>query len=273
MLESRRRTRSLAVLAIPLLCLSGACRDSPTSPTEPLVTTINGLVYDSASRPLSGARVEVTSGADAGKFEVSDATGSFTMSADALASGSVSLQATKEGFATIDQTFPVTSDVTRVTLQLTADVLLDLAGEYTLTIDASGLCTTLPAVAQSRTYQASISSTSNRSSFRIQLRGATFFPDHDSFGVDVATDSARFVLLSPDVEQRPVVEEVFSSDTFVEFSGEGTAPVSANDTVISAAFTGPISYCSARPLTSNFVCPTTPVRCQSSSHRLTFTPN
>src|SRR5689334_18412447 len=80
----------LAIAAVPVLIVSldvAGCGGSPSTPTaarEPApqpvtssTTPLAGIVYDSAERRLSGARVEVLDGPQAGQWTLTDSTGSF----------------------------------------------------------------------------------------------------------------------------------------------------------------------------------------------------
>src|SRR5687768_4434969 len=58
---------------------SPAPQPAPQPVPQPTANQLNGEVYDSAYRPLSGARVEVLDGPHAGTATTASATGSFSL--------------------------------------------------------------------------------------------------------------------------------------------------------------------------------------------------
>ena len=75
----------------------------PTAPTPGSIATtaathLLGVVEDSAFRPLTGVRVEVADGPQAGASAISTNQGNFEVSG--TSAGSVTLRATKDGFST-----------------------------------------------------------------------------------------------------------------------------------------------------------------------------
>ena len=269
---------SSSTLAGLLICGLAACSEPPAAPTPPMPRplSITGLVFDTSVRPLSGVRVALTSGADAGAFATTGDDGRYTLSASSLVSGSVTLQASKEGFFSKSATLnprDVSPNQVDYTFMLTAVAPpLDLAGEHTLQLVADSTCTAVPPVARVRTYHASIAPrTPDRTQFEIRLGGASFFQRSSSFNVMVATDFARFIVYSAaSMDDEPVVEEL-APDTFLAFMGTATADASRTDRVISARFDGSIQYCPTTPSTTYFKCPVEPVECRSGSHQLILT--
>ena len=269
---------SSSTLAGLLICGLAACSEPPAAPTPPMpqAVSITGLVWDTALRPLSGARVAVTSGADAGTFATTGDDGRYALSATSLASGRVMLQASKEGFFSKDASQDARNTSGHQvdhTFMLTAVAPpLDLAGEHTLQLVADSTCTAVPPMARVRMYHASIAPrTPDRTQFEIRLGGASFFQRSSSFNVMVATDFARFIVYSAaSMDDEPVVEEL-APDTFLAFMGTATADASGTDRVISARFDGFIEYRPTTPSTTYFKCPVEPVECRSGSHQLILT--
>ena len=161
-------------LAFPLLLFG--CGDSslapPTSPTQlpspvtpdpprpsPLSQTrFNGDVYDTASRRVAGATVEILDGPQAGVVTTTDDAGnfSFTGSFD----DTMRVRASKPGHVSKTQTSRVACDMCAryIGFQLELEIApIDLAGGYTLSFIAdSAACASIPETARARTYNATI---------------------------------------------------------------------------------------------------------------------
>ena len=98
----RMRVISWSTLAILLISVQVACNGkTPTAPSgpAPVSFSIVGDVQDIAWRPVRGAKVELTVGTNAGAFATTDDEGRFTLPVSAPASGSYTLQASKEGLS------------------------------------------------------------------------------------------------------------------------------------------------------------------------------
>jgi Carboxypeptidase regulatory-like domain len=123
--SERTMNRILALVTcaglVTVSCGGGASQ-SPTSPTQAeasaatLATDIAkryaiGGVVESVDKPrrlISGARIEVIQGAEAGSFTVSDDTGSFLLRG--LSPGPMTLQVSKPGFQTWSKDVLLESD-------------------------------------------------------------------------------------------------------------------------------------------------------------------
>ena len=267
---------TLAGLLISVLVACNAKTPAAPSGPAPVSVSIVGDVQDSAWRPLRGAKVELTVGTNAGAFATTDDEGRFTLSVSALASGSYTLQASKEGFSPQSQGYDVRdyNPRNRTFFRLTEVApLLNLAGEHTLKLVADTTCGDLPPLARMRTYHASIAATRPDAPFTIGLGGASFLGTHNSLEAVVATDFVRFLVYAgryDNDEGRPIVEAV-TPDTFLVFVGNATAVANPMDRVISARFDGWIGYCPSTPSTSYVQCPVKSVGCRSSSHQLILT--
>jgi hypothetical protein len=270
-------TLATLLISVQVAC-NGKTSTAPSDPAAPVSFSIVGDVQDIAWRPVRGAKVEITVGSNAGAFATTDDEGRFTLPVSAPASGSFTLQASKEGLSPQSQSFDVRgrNPQNRVIFRL-AEVapLLNLAGEYTLELIADSTCEALPPLARRRTYYASIWSTSGPadSHFTIRLSGAAFPENNNSLSAVVATEFIRFFVFPgryDNDEARPIVEAL-TPDTFLTFVGGAQAIANPLDRVISARFNGLIGYCPATPSTPYFECPGRFVSCQSSSHQLILT--
>ena len=100
------RSRALILTLGIALGVSGCSAPRSSAPTAPTpvsiattaATHLLGVVEDSAFRPLTGVRVEVADGPQAGASAISTDQGNFEVSG--TSAGSVTLRATKDGFST-----------------------------------------------------------------------------------------------------------------------------------------------------------------------------
>ena len=260
------------LLAAPIVCGLVACGSSSSAPPAPpppvpVLVSVLLVIEDTLPRPVADARVEITAGDDAGQFAMTPADGHVTIFGHSL-TGGLSLRISKAGMSTVDLHVPSTGSLHQVTL--IPDVLLDLAGEHQLTVEADPLCD-LPEVARQRTYQASFVPGPSAWYFNIQLGGASFFSNLDHFGTYVNADATRYEIYLPGFEEEdPMVEQISPTEYFA-FMGEAIAEANQAHTVITARFNGSISYCEATPTTTNYTCPVQAVTCQSESHKLILT--
>jgi hypothetical protein len=263
------------LLAAPTICGLFACNGSSSappsaatpSPPVPALVSVTLKVEDSLPRPVANARVEITSGDDAGKFAMTPANGRITIEGRTI-DAALSLRISKPGLSSADLRLPSSDTIHRV--GLIPDVLLDLAGEHQLTVEADTLCE-LPEIARTRTYQATFTPGTNTPwYFNIQLSGASFFSNLDHFATFVNADALRYEIYLPGLlEEDPMIEQLSPTEYFA-FMGEAIAEANQSDTVITARFLGSISYCEATPTTTYDECgPIT--ACFSESHKLVLT--
>jgi hypothetical protein len=258
------------LLVAPIICGLVACSDSSSngSSSVPRLVTVTVLVEDSLPRPVAEARVEITSGDDAGKFATTAADGRVSISGHTL-NGGLSLRISKIGLSSAELWVPTNDGLRGV--MLVPDVLLDLAGEHRLTVEADPLCD-LPELARTRTYEASVAPGTNTPwYFNIQLRGASFFGNLDHFATYVNSDAARYEIYLPGFEEEDPMVEQMSPTEYLAFYGDAIAEANQGDTVITARFSGSIEYCAATPTTTKYVCPIPSVICVSESHKLVLT--
>ena len=263
-------SRLLATSGICGLVSCGGSSSAPPTTSVPvsIPVSVTVTVVDTLPRPVADARVEITTGIDAGKFTTTAADGHATISGR-TASGSLSLRFIKPGMSLLELSMQAQDSPAFVTL--IPDVLLDLAGEHQLTVEADPLCE-LPEVARSRTYQATFTTAPNNPAYLyIQLGGASFFRDFSRFATYVNASAARFEIYRPGYEEEdPMVEQV-SPTEYVAFTGEAIADANQGDSVIAARFFGSIEYCPATPTTMPYQCPVQFVMCRSETHRLILT--
>lgn len=258
------------LLVAPIICGLVACNGSSSngSSSAPRLVSVTVLVEDSLPRPVADARVEITSGDDAGHFATTAADGHVTISGHTL-NGGLSLRISKIGLSSADLWLPSDGGTKRVAL--IPHVLLDLAGEHRLTLEADPLCD-LPELARTRTYEASFAPAPNTPWYiNIQLSGAPFFSNLDHFATYVNSDAARYEIYLPGFEEEDPMVEQLSPTEYLAFTGEAIAEANQADTVITARFSGSIEYCAATPTTTKYMCPVPSVICLSESHKLILT--
>jgi hypothetical protein len=269
-------------------CSDGSATVSPTTPTAapaPAVEFIRGWVRDTAIRPLSGARVELLTGPQAGLVATTDSIGEFSFT------GSVDdgsrLRASKEGYTSGDVALgPTCSSCPgrpgrAVSFFLhVPDPPAAIAGNYTLTFTADIGCTALPEKLRSRTYEVAIapsafilgSTPEMTTSFQVTPRGGPFSGRIRFFWVNVAGD---FVALRFGDSSDPAIIESVVPEGHVAFAG--SAAVSAVDSLrsIVTPFTGTIEYCVNPEIgEEGYRCnapATSRARCESESHQLVLT--
>ena len=147
--------------------------------------TLFGYVFDTAFRAVSGVRVEVIDGPQAGTETTSDARGYFSI--EDQFSGLVTARATKDGYAPSVVTSRATTDRRFYVLFQLASITapVSLAGNYTLTISADSACTALPDDARTRSYLARVTAGSEfgRDSFSGTVTGGQFAGNRFWIGV------------------------------------------------------------------------------------------
>jgi hypothetical protein len=281
----------MVYLLLMLALVLAACDSSPSpmapSPLTPPQATprptlqrLSGYVFDTASRAVPGAIVEVLDGPLAGTSLTSDAFGAF------LVSGSFSagfrLRASKEGYVTATAPVQVSASDGRpwVTFVLAMQVPpVNLAGDYTLTITADpAACAGLPNDARSRSYHATITPASApgrpaNTTFDVTVSGASLLDNYNAFVLYVAAD--YFSTEIGDLHAgEPGLVEMAGVNTYVALGGWTTASVAAPVSTISASIEGSIEYCAlASPMGSRYSCasPVAYGHCDSRNHRLTLT--
>jgi hypothetical protein len=92
----RRPTHLIAAAALLLVSWSWTNAPAVRAAAQPSVA-LTGIVRDAGNRQLiSGARVLITSGPDAGQFTISDERGAFAF--PKLSAGMIDLEGTKDGY-------------------------------------------------------------------------------------------------------------------------------------------------------------------------------
>jgi hypothetical protein len=263
--------RRPVLLALALLAAS--CQAMPPAaptvgPTTALPTvertlTLRGFVFDTAFRPLAGARIEVVDGANAGLTAVADATGGVTLTG--------TFQEVTLFRATADQ------HESRIQPWHCSAVCgasgaypwlgfylnpsgpsVDIAGGYTLTIVADAACVDIPPERRVRTYRASVSPQPANgrlgvSAFDLIVTDDSMIGRYRGFTIGVAGTHLGFDMHGG---ESPVVVERIHTNESISFSGfAATTVAGSKPPLITADMDGWVEYLS--PLGATFNCAST----------------
>ncbi len=259
---------------------------TPTSPSPALDgELINGVVYDSAFRPLAGARVEILDGPQLGTSTVSAGNGEFSLRA--VIDDTTRFRATREGHVTATATPQPDCDRCNPRRWIffylkVLDAPVDLAGNYTLTFIADNACTNLPHELQTRTYEASVQPrdisypgfpANSATSFEVVPKGSAFSDGLNLFFLNVA---GNYVNVSLGDHTDPGVTERVATNTYFAFGGWAITTVATPVQTISTTFRGWIDYCElSAPIGPRYDCgPAKAIkfsRCDSGKHQLILT--
>jgi hypothetical protein len=251
------RTRTGIALLLFVHGLAGCGRSTSASPGAPSPvaqpvpsgqTQLAGIVFDSAERPLSGARVEVLDGPQAGQWTLSDSTGSyrFTGTFDDV----TRFRATTTGYV------PAIGTRGPLCAQCNPNWWLyfflqpngpstDLTGDYTLTIAADPACSDLPASARARTYTARIAPAvyglhPPETTFELSIDGSSFLPKYRTVAFFVA--GATVYAEAGDLHGAPGWVDEIGENTYLTVGGSISATVTTPSR-ITASFDGFIEQC------------------------------
>lgn len=283
-----RNTPTWALLATLAASLAGCSDSGPSSAPTPVPQPappaggiqIAGYVFDSAGRPLGGARVQVAEGPQSGLSTTADGSGRYSLTG--AFDDTSRFRATKEGH--LDAIKPLGSSCDRcnppwwVYFYLPVlDPPVNLAGNYTLTFSADSACGGLPDDVRTRTYTATIATAPAdylppNTAFSVTVSGSAFLDAYKSFLIQVAGNYISGSL--GDFHGDPGVAEEVAPNTYIGLGGTFGAEVT-DGSQISALFEGDVDYCVLNsPMGSRFACSTNPVtstRCTSRNHRVTLT--
>lgn len=288
MVAHMRSSTCAFLLLIPLLPACGHERSTiPTSPTGTVSPPVMGQVglsawvFDTAMRPLVGARVEAADGASAGVSAVTSEGGRAGLTG--AFDGGTHFRVTADGHEVVVQRWSCPTAACPVPyaffyLRPLSPPAIELTGEYTLTITANASCTMLPADAQSRTYRVSLAPRmragtadlmgyvlSNHSGAVIEsLRGGYF---------GVAGHYVRSYLVSGEGESPGLIE--WLDDTgYVAYTGTAEAAVTPGASSIALSLDGQVEYLQLRaPIPPDGLITGVQSRqtCTSRQHRLVLT--
>ena len=137
--------------------------------------------------PIENARVEVVSGTGAGLAVTTDGGGMFKFYGVA---GPLQLRATASGHHSRTRDVTVNGSSNLGTIVLDPLSVIEVNGEWTLTIDAAASCTSLPDVARRRSYRASVQRTGT--SVSVTVGEATFVSNANWFWGRLNGDAIQF---------------------------------------------------------------------------------
>ena len=264
------RASHAAVLVLLFGSLAGAGCDSdsktgvlPTAPTSvvpPVVVDSNainlsGRVYDTAFRPIGGATVEVLDGAEAGKTTIANASGQFGFTG--VFEEGTRFRATKDGFledtSRLGPSCAPCNPHHWVYFHLGLPIApTNIAGDYTMTVEAAAGCTALPEEARRRTYTATIAPEVNQPTaattyFRVTTGGASLVHGGVWEGIWIAVAADYIDLAMGDLHGQPGLIEELRADTYFGVDAWGNGTVPSPGTTFTAPFEGTIVYCVMKP--------------------------
>ena len=257
----------LTATAVLMLVIGVGC-DSPTRPSlttpPPGHVLLVGFVRNTAFRAIPDARIQVVEGSGAGVSVMTDAAGQYVLPGPFT--GPVAVLAEKAGYATVRQSTnlrPGSTGTHRLDFIMEVDgPSVDLAGDWSVTLQADPACEAIPDGLRTRVYTATFAPVSSRpQSYSARLGGADFL--HDSpelwpiYGA-VAGNSAYFQVGFFD-DGIGVVERLAPSG-YLEIMAD--AEGSASGSKISAPLRGKFEYC---PSGRYFKCEVPPVQCAASA--------
>jgi hypothetical protein len=288
--------RIAAVLLVLIVSLGVAgCGGSPSTPTDarqpapqpapppaPSSTPqLAGIVYDSAERPLSGARVEVLDGPQAGQWTLTDGTGSYGF--NGTFDDATRFRATLTGHVPAIGTrgprcAPCNPNWWLYFFLQPDGASADLTGDYTLTIAADPACSDLPASARARTYTARIAHAvyarhPPETTFKLTVDGASFVSGYGTLDVFVAGSAVTAEV--GDLHGAPGLVEQVAETTYLTFGGSISGAVTT-PLRITASFNGFIEQCElAEAWGARRNCTSAPTvsrvsSCTSARHQLTL---
>ena len=231
---------------------------------------IRGLVKDTAFRPLGGAMVEVIAGLGTGTSTITDREGRFALAG--VFDNTTRFRASKEDHVASTTTSPAAGGWISFHLAVFGPPA-NMAGDYTLTFIADSACTGLPEALRTRTYAATITSTSDvagwapvppNTVFDLALSGATV-QGNGIATIGIAGELTAFALFNDGL---PYIVEEVAPKVFVAITGY--AEMSGLPTG-STAFSGWIAHLDHNPLAASSRPRTTFASCESKSHLLIWT--
>src|SRR5918993_5178507 len=194
----------------------------PGAPPPPAIASVQGVVVDSAYRPIAGADVAVADGPHIGLATVTDSTGSFSFTTPIEPGTQFRATAVDHvpGTTVVPPRCPTCGVTSYISFYLARTVpAVSIAGEYTLTVTAEPSCR-LPDEARTRTYRATIAPSADTytppgTSYLLTLSGVSFFPDYHITRIGVAGDAVSIVM----GDHGPALVEQLNSSNFISYEG------------------------------------------------------
>jgi len=252
----------LSTINFELAC-TGAGTGTGAGTPQVVISSVSGLVEDTAGKALAGAKVEIVDGPQAGASVMTDTLGQFMFSAGPFGDA-VTLRATKEGYVTATQTLHLethcnpcaSSFVTIFQLALASSENVSIAGNYTLTFTADSACTNLPSDVRSRVYAATVvpitvAGVPANTQYALKVPGTSNWCCGEGVvGLGVAGNQ---VGITDDTGDQ--ILDYIAPFRYLEFSVSTDAPVPATSTM---SFSGELEYCELNSSIGNLFCHNAP---------------
>jgi len=263
----RSSSAALLPLLIGAFSVGGCGSDSPTAalPTAPTtvvrpgvvtpLATLSGKVFDTAHRAIAGATIEVLDGVQVGMTTTSDASGQYWFSG--VFEEGTRFRATKDGFlegaSRLGPSCAPCNPHHWVYFYLGLPIApANIAGDYTMTIDAPAGCSALPAEARSRTFMATIVAERNQPTAantycRGDFSGASLLRGAVWEGLWIAVAGDYIDVTMGDLHGQPGIIEQLGSDTYFSAGAWAKTTIPSPGTTFTSAFEGEIVHCVMKP--------------------------
>ena len=281
------RTGAVVPALLLAVAIAGCDGHGPAAPTVTIhpptpagTSSMRGIVYDTADRPLAGAVVEVVEGPHSGERTTTNSQGEFGFTG--AFDDTSRFRATKAGHHPSTEVLRPHCEPCNphrwVYLFLEPETPpVSIVGDYDLTFVASSTCATLPSEVRTRTYRASIAAAPYRpkTAFELKVEGATFLGAYDTIAVHIAGDYVAFWL--GDQHGTPSVAEQLAPNTYVAYGGHAAVIVGTPAVnTITTTFDGFVDYCERKTaMGERYSCTAAEsvagVRCASPGHQLVLT--
>jgi hypothetical protein len=240
---------------------------------------LNGDVYDTASRRVAGATVEILDGPQAGVVTTTNDAGHFSLTGSF--DDATRFRASKPGHVAKTQTsrIPCETCARYSGFQLELEVApIDLTGRYTLSFIADSVaCRGIPETARARTYNATIAR--HRTApwvFDVSISDTSVLHGYEWEGMNLSVAGSYVSMFVGNLHGSSGLIEQVAPDAYVGFDGGSGSAVETPFSTVSMPFDGVIDYCklpagSPSPTSSGtYSCPATQpsavVRCSSTQH-------
>jgi hypothetical protein len=252
---------------------------APVPTPQPTPSGLNGLVQDTAFRPLNGATVEVLDGPLAGTSTTTGVNGQFLLTGDF--DSTTRFSASLDGYVGATATWTQCATCSRPWLSFTLGVTtppVSVAGDYTVTFIADPSCTGVPAELRTRSYPATMAArptpptTPAGTTFALTLNEGTFLPGYDNIGVGVAGNVVTMWFGG----HGPGIVEQVASNTYLGFDGAIETVAKGSLQTVTTSFKGWVDYCALNaPMGEHYNCPlgqaVARLDCESANHQFILT--
>lgn len=232
---------------------------APTAVVPPDVaitngSTLSGIVFDTANRRIAGARIEVIDGAQAGMTTTANASGQYWLTG--FFEEGTRFRATKDGY--FESVRPLGPSCAPCNPHLWVYFYLgspvtpaNIAGSYTMTVEARQGCNALPPEMRTRSYAATIVAEARQPTaadtyFRVDISGVSLLHGYSWEGLSIFVAGDFLELQMGDLHGQPGFVEELGDDTYFSVGAWGTATI-GSPAAFTVPFEGDIVHCVMKP--------------------------